>query len=181
VVGAEGGTASGGAAVYVCDGTGTRIWFFGTITDNVIRAESEAGGVVQATVAGTEVTGTVDIPGMGTVELTATLATGVAGLYLVQESETHAEGFSATGGEIVADLGAGPGGPTVSGTVTPPGGAPIALSGTVQVFGEGTVATWIVQADGAVTGSVTGTTGAGNCSVWKKIRSLMLGVDCTFL
>lgn len=181
LAGAEGGTASGQAVVYICDGIGTSAWFFGTIDGDAIAAESDDGGAVQARVAGGQVTGTVDLPGQGPVAFSASRATGVAGLFLVEQTATSAEGFSAVGARVDADITAGAGGSTVSGTVTADGAEPVTLQGTVSAFGESAgVASWIVQANGEVKGRVTNTAGGGNCSVWSKIKSLAFGVDCTF-
>lgn len=164
------------AVIYLCDGVGTSAWFFGTVNGGLVTAESEAGAAAQATIAGDRITGTVELAG-GSVEFSAPLATGVAGIYLVEQSATRAEGYSATQARLEADLT----GAVVSGTVTALDGEPVALDGTVTTFGEPTgVATWIVQADGEVKGSVTGTTGGGNCSIWSKIKQVMFGVDCSF-
>lgn len=177
---ADVGTASSEAAIYLCDGVDTSVWYFGTLTGNVIDAQSDTGALATAMVAGDRVTGTVQLPGQPPVEFSASLASGVAGMYLVEQSAILAEGFSVNGATINADLTAGTDGSTVSGTVTTTNGDPIPLAGTLRFFGEGDTATWIMQADGNVKGRAKvqceGCFGGGNCSIWQKIKSLATGV-----
>jgi hypothetical protein len=169
--------ADGTALVYLCDGVQSSAWFFGKLEGNALTATSEDGGTVQATLAGNQITGQVQLPGQAAATFSASRATGVAGIYLVEQSPTQAHGFSAVGGELDADLT----GTAVSGTVRPADGDAIALSGNVKSFGEASgVATWIVQADGSVSGKVTNTAGGGNCSIWSKMKQVMFGVDCSF-
>ena len=171
------GNASNETLVYLCDGVQTSEWFIGTSSGNAITAQSEDGGTLQATRSGNQITGSLQLPGQAAVQFSASLATGVAGIYLVEQSATHAQGFSADGGELDADIT----GTSLAGTVHERDGAPLALTGNVKSFGEPTgVATWIVQADGSVSGKVTNTAGGGNCSIWSKMKQVMFGVDCSF-
>jgi hypothetical protein len=169
--------ADGTALVYVCDGVQDSAWFFGTRSGDTISAESDDGGTVHATLAGSQISGEIERPGQAAMAFTAPRASGVAGIYLVEQTATHAQGFSATGGALDADII----GMTLAGTVQPDDGGQLALTGTVKSFGEASgVATWIVQADGRVSGKVTNTAGGGNCSIWSKIKQVMSGVDCSF-
>lgn len=176
VVGAPAGEASGRATVYVCDGIETSRWFFGTVADDVIAAEADAGAVVQATVTGDQVTGTVDIAGSGPLEFTATLSTGVAGVYLVDQTATGAQGLSASGAELQADID----GATATGTVVLPDGTQSPLAGDLAIFGESEgTASWIVQSDGDVRGSVS-TRRCGRLTLQKVINEVFFGVHCSF-
>lgn len=185
LVGADGSASANTAAVYICDGIATGAWFSGSAKAGQIDATSEAGDTVKAKVEADRVTGQLQLAGKAAVDFTAPRATGIAGIYLVEQTDTAVKGFSATGGKITGTLGAGTP-PTVSGTVEPKGGAPVALSGSVKTFGEAAgVSTWVVQPDGSVSGrstskSRTGTAGGGNCSAWSGIKSLVFGVDCSF-
>jgi hypothetical protein len=179
---AEDGSAVDQAVVYVCDGVDVEAWYTGSLRAGSIDAESTTGLVAQATVTENEVTGTVELPGKGTVDFSVREATGVAGIYLVEQTSTKASGFSASLAKLQADIAPDAAGFAVTGTITPAGANPVAIEGNGRSFGEAAgVATWIVQADGEVKGSVTNTAGGGNCSIWKKIRSVMTGVDCSFL
>lgn len=164
-------------AFYLCDGVSTSAWFFGTRVGDSISAQAGDGSTVQATLAGDQVTGQVTRSGRAALPFTASLATGVAGLFLVEQSATAADGFSAAGGEIHAEIS----GAVLTGTVSSASGDAIALAGAVSSFGEPSgIATWIVQPDGRVSGKITNTAGGGNCSIWSKIKQLAFGVDCTF-
>lgn len=170
------------AAVYLCDGVKTSTWYFGAVKAGVIDAQNSDGKTFHGTVAGEAIAGQIETPDQGAVDVSVSRATGVAGLYLVKHAGSKADGFSSENAHLEGEFASDANGMTATGTLTPSSGAPIAFSGKVQTFGDSEgAASWIVQADGSVHGSVSNTAGGGNCSVWKKIASLVNGVYCGYI
>ncbi len=183
VVGTVDGTTDQEAAVYICDGVASATWFNGTAKAGVLDVTSADGAKVTGTVEGGRVTGRLQVTGAAAVDFSAPVASGIAGLYLVNQSATAGKGYSANGGQIDATIDASR---AVAGTIKGRDGASTPLAGTVKSFGEESgAATWIVQANGDVKGRATkltstGTAGGGNCSAWSSIKSLAFGVNCSF-
>ncbi len=168
IVGTAEGTTDQQAALYVCDGIATGTWFQGTAKAGVLDVTSAEGGTVKGTVESGRVTGRLELAGAAAVDFSAPLATGIAGVYLVNQSAAAGKGYSAAGGQIEATFDTSR---AVSGSIKARDGASTPLTGTLKSFGEESgAATWIVQADGdvkgratKVTATVTGTAGGGSC------------------
>src|SRR5262245_161055 len=79
------GASSSQATLYACDGTGASAWFHGTASGSAVTAASDDGARAEATVSGARVMGTVELAGQR-VDFTADTASGVAGIYLVEQS-----------------------------------------------------------------------------------------------
>ena len=178
------------AVAYICDGHKVSLWYLGHASGNSLDLTSRFGDHVHATVSRSQVTGTIQVPGSGKRHFTAQPAHSVAGMYLVTHSVHHVHGFSGKRAELRANVSRDSHGRFhITGTVTPRHGASLSLKGPGRFAGSlKKKATWIVLANGQVTGGVgildnspTNVTGGGTCSLWSKIRQIMTGVYCRFL
>ena len=172
------GSARRGVAVYVCDGSRLSVWyrFPATSSGNTVELKSKEGAVLRATLTRRRVTGTVELPGKGTVSFRASRATGIGGIYLVNRSIGRVHGIGGAKGRPRLNATVtrtAKGRYTIDGTV-----GRRAIKGTANFFGSPRkVSTWIVLPNGRVKGLA----GGGWCGVWRSIKSAMTGVYCRYL
>src|SRR5689334_21937497 len=85
---AIGDDGAGGITAYVCDGKNFGVWAEGTRTGDAVTATGASGLKVDATINGSDVSGTAVIPGWGSHSFTASEATYPAGLWQPLNTET---------------------------------------------------------------------------------------------
>lgn len=162
--------------VYICDGVSKAAWYYGYLTNNDLHAMSTTGKTVHATVNDQNISGTVELPNGVQTTFTAPSATGVAGIYLVEDNKGIAANYSVINASIVNS--------EVTGSVKSSDNQTIDFSGDISAFGEpSNRSIWIVQSNGDIKGRNGGDlagmrNGGRGCSIWAWVKGKAFDVDC---
>lgn len=161
------------AMVYICDGVSKAAWYYGYLTGTELHAMSVTGKAIHATVNDENISGTVELPNGVQTTFTAPSATGVAGIYLLENNKGIAADYSVINAGVVNA--------EVTGNVKSPDNQTNDFKGNISTFGEpSSRSTWIVQSNGDVKGRNGGDAVGirAGCSIWAWAKGKYFGVDC---
>lgn len=143
---------------------------------------------VHATVSDGNINGTVELPNGDETTFTAPPATGVAGIYLIEDDKGIAANYSVINAKLMDSDSQNPLNTAATGNVKALDGTSIDFHGHVSKFGgSSNRSTWIVQSNGDIKGRDDdiggGLYGSGSargnpCSPWAQLKGRWFSVDC---